>query len=417
MNVPVQLLGTLSALNCASSTLTGNLYTGQTASSVSVSIPYIGGNGGAYLGQTVGSTGVTGLTATLSAGTFASGSGSISYSITGTPSASGTAAFAVNIGGQSCTLNLTANVLGTLTSLDCNGIIRKGEMQPNFAASGVSIIVPYSGGNGGAFPGEMVSSTGVTGYTATLAAGDFANGNGTLTYTIEGTATTIGNATFVLSVAGQSCSLDLAVQTCGAFVNGVFKVFGCYNLGAYNTRADAFTPSWEIIGDYWQWGIKTRAASGPVGPSSNQANAGAVTGWNQTRQPELSWASPMPAANNPCPDGFRVPTRQEWDFVRNDGTQNPQSNVGANWGVSNTNYTTGKNFGSSLFLPAAGSRGSNNGGWLGGRGNQGRYWSVSVVPGSNPVGFGILFEFQETSTIGTGGLDALNGMSIRCIEN
>jgi hypothetical protein len=49
---------------------------------------------------------VTGLTATLSAGSFAIGTGNLSYSITGTPASGGTASFALNIGGQTCTLNL-----------------------------------------------------------------------------------------------------------------------------------------------------------------------------------------------------------------------------------------------------------------------------------------------------------------------
>jgi hypothetical protein len=53
----------------------------------------------------VNSTGVTGLTATLVAGTFANGSGTLTYTITGTPSSSGNANFAINIGGRVCTLS------------------------------------------------------------------------------------------------------------------------------------------------------------------------------------------------------------------------------------------------------------------------------------------------------------------------
>jgi hypothetical protein len=51
--------------------------------------------------QSVSSTGVTGLTATLSAGTFASCS--LTYTISGTPASSGTASFALSIGGKTCT--------------------------------------------------------------------------------------------------------------------------------------------------------------------------------------------------------------------------------------------------------------------------------------------------------------------------
>jgi hypothetical protein len=47
------------------------------------------------------------LTANLSAGTLAVGTGNLVYTITGTPTTSGTASFAINIGGQTCTLKIT----------------------------------------------------------------------------------------------------------------------------------------------------------------------------------------------------------------------------------------------------------------------------------------------------------------------
>jgi len=103
--------GTITSLNCGSSNNSGTLISGNAASGVSSNIPYTGGNGGLYNGQTVSSTGVTGLTATLNAGTFANGSGSLVYTISGTPSVTGTASFALNIGGQSCSLTLSVGEL------------------------------------------------------------------------------------------------------------------------------------------------------------------------------------------------------------------------------------------------------------------------------------------------------------------
>jgi hypothetical protein len=111
------LIGKISTLNCAGSTNYGTLGSGTPASGVSSSIPYTGGNGGPYNLQSVASTGVTGLTATLSAGNFENGSGSLTYSISGTPATIGTASFATAIGGQSCTftvavINPSAPILG-----------------------------------------------------------------------------------------------------------------------------------------------------------------------------------------------------------------------------------------------------------------------------------------------------------------
>jgi uncharacterized protein (TIGR02145 family) len=100
-----QCPGTIAGLNCAGASNSGSLTANQPAASVSSNIPYTGGGGGTHSGQTISSTGVTGLTATLTAGTFASGAGSLSYAITGTPTTSGIASFALSIGGQNCLLN------------------------------------------------------------------------------------------------------------------------------------------------------------------------------------------------------------------------------------------------------------------------------------------------------------------------
>jgi uncharacterized protein (TIGR02145 family) len=91
------------------------------ATGVSSSVPYTGGNGGTHSGQTVTSTGVTGLTATLVSGTFVTGAGSLTYTITGTPATNGTASFALNIGGRTCTLTRTIIVnTPNITDIDGN---------------------------------------------------------------------------------------------------------------------------------------------------------------------------------------------------------------------------------------------------------------------------------------------------------
>jgi uncharacterized protein (TIGR02145 family) len=415
--------GNITALNCASATNTGTLTAGTAAGGVSASVPYTGGNGGAHNGQTVTSTGVTGLTATLTSGTFASGNGSLTYTITGTPSASGTASFVLNIGGQTCLLNInvysvqpaypsgsvfcafgstivndvtnpttgktwmdrnlgannvansmtdvnaygdlyqwgrrsdghqcrssaitsvlsststpnhgdyiispnlpedwlnpqninlwqgvnglnnpcpigyrlptetelnderlswssnSANgafasplkftmsggrsfsdgsigsigfygrcwtstisstksrgmvwfnnsganmdtdgradgysvrcikeIAGSIGSLNCGSSTNTGTLTSGTAASGVSSSVPYSGGNGGTHNGQTVTSTGVTGLTATLAPGNFATGAGSLVYTISGTPNSSGTASFALNIGGQTCTLTRTVN-------------------------------------------------------------------------------------------------------------------------------------------------------------------------------------------------------------
>ena len=223
------ITGTITALNCASSTNTGTLTAGTAASGVSSSVPYTVGNGGLHNGQTVTSTGITGLTAILTSGTFAVGAGSLTYTITGTPSAGGTASFALNIGGQTCILSRTVALpIGTIATLSCGTATNTGVLTSGAVASGVSSSVPYTGGNGGTHNGQTVTSTGVTGLTATLMAGTFAVGSGSLTYTISGTPSASGTASFALNIGGQTCTLtrtvnlpvgSITVLSCGTATN------------------------------------------------------------------------------------------------------------------------------------------------------------------------------------------------------
>ena len=104
-----EITGSLGSINCLGATSTGTLINGQAAVGASSAIPYTGGNGGYYPAQTINSTGVTGLTATIAQGLLANGAGTLTYSISGTPNGTGTASFAISIGGQSCTLTRTVN--------------------------------------------------------------------------------------------------------------------------------------------------------------------------------------------------------------------------------------------------------------------------------------------------------------------
>jgi uncharacterized protein (TIGR02145 family) len=205
-------VGTITALSCSTATNSGTLTQGVAAASVSSSVPYTGGNGGTYNVQTITSTGVTGLTATLAAGTLLSGAGSVTYTISGTPATSGTASFALSLGGQACTLTRTVALpVGTITALSCSTATNNGTLTQGVAAASVSSSVPYTGGNGGTYTAQTITSTGVTGLTATLAAGTLLSGAGSVTYTITGTPATSGTANFALNIGGQTCTLNRTV--------------------------------------------------------------------------------------------------------------------------------------------------------------------------------------------------------------
>ena len=165
--------GSITTLNCAGATTTGTLTSGTAASGVSSSVPYTGGNGGSYAAQTVTSTGVTGLTATLAAGNFATGAGTLTYNITGTPSADGTASFAINIGGQSCTLTRTVAITipASITLAQNRSYIVASVYDQDY--------LPYT------------APTGPATTTTPVAAG---GGNEAVTVNVQGTITTAGVA-------------------------------------------------------------------------------------------------------------------------------------------------------------------------------------------------------------------------------
>jgi hypothetical protein len=206
------LQGTINTLDCGSSINNGSLISVTESSGVSSSVPYTGGNGGSYNGQTVASTGVTGLTATLTAGAFANGNGNLTYIITGTPTSSGTASFTLIIGGKTCILN--RQVLpnpANITALYCNYSTTIGTVIQGNATSLLRSI-PYAGGNGGEYQQQVVASTGVTGLTASLPEGTLATGSGNLIYSITGTATGTGIANFEINFGGQNCVLSVNVE-------------------------------------------------------------------------------------------------------------------------------------------------------------------------------------------------------------
>ena len=198
-----------SAVSFSALALINNPYNGT------ATIPYIGGNGVAYTqGAAISSTGVTGLTATLQAGTLSNGNGNLTYIIIGTPTTSGLANFSISFGGQSCSFSLeVGNVIPLnpiVGSLDCvNAQATPGTV--NIVYNSL-VSIPYTAGNAVVYTqGTAIASTGVTGLTATLQAGTLAFGDGNLTYQISGTPAAAGTASFAINFGGQACNLSIVI--------------------------------------------------------------------------------------------------------------------------------------------------------------------------------------------------------------
>jgi uncharacterized protein (TIGR02145 family) len=317
-------------------------------------------------------------------------------------------------------------VSGTLGAINCGSATNTGTLTASTAASGVSSSIPYTGANAGSHNGQTVTSTGVTGLTATLDAGSFANGAGTLIYTITGTPSAAGTASFALNIGGQTCTLTFAVSAnlaaqypagsvfCAAGPTAIVdvtnpvtgKVWMDRNLGASQVATSSTDAN--AYGDLYQWG---RGADG-----HQCRNSATTTTLSSTDQPGhgdfiLSPNSPndwltaqnnnlwqgVNGVNNPCPGGYRLPTYEELQAERESWSQN--SSAGA--------------FASPLKWPMAGYRVNSNGSHVA-VGTLGVYWS-SWVSGTNC--YSLWFHLAAgVDSDGTNGYRAL-GFSVRCIKN
>jgi len=228
------------------------------------------------------------------------------------------------------------------------------------------------------------------------------------------------------------------------------REFMCYNLGAAANvqtispdRQAAYTTPVDNYGNYYQWG---RTADGhqlrnstPIpGPVTTFDANGQATGdtiskfitngnipydWRVPQDNNL-WSDSGKTGNDPCPEGWRVPTHAEWISIF-DGNLSTTTSIPAAGYMSasgntwkwNSTGTTGflvTPSGSSeatLFLPAGGDRYYSNGGGDTVASN-GYYWSSSIYTVSNNA---YDFTFYSTTMNPNNSNFRAYGFSVRCI--
>ena len=137
----------ISSINCDSLKSHDTLVVGrELLNNVPANIKYEGGNGNYFIQREVYSTGVLGLKATLIPGVLATGSGVLSYQISGKPQSVGVANFPIDFIGKTCTFSLNvkentakSNQKTMLTFEFINKPWATGEIKD----STINITVPY----------------------------------------------------------------------------------------------------------------------------------------------------------------------------------------------------------------------------------------------------------------------------------
>ncbi|WP_407476630.1 FISUMP domain-containing protein [Elizabethkingia anophelis] len=301
--------------------------------------------------------------------------------------------------------NITKVTGGLLTPHYSNGIVSlsSGAMSGRSTLSSGAVL---------SFPGLNTSTITSTPVFVNADTGGNATGGFSANITVGGATKTISLPNSFKITPENKSNLTINLMKCGAYIGPNndrtnYKEFMCQNLGA-TEGIDPFSPEAGNHGAKYQWGANTNEAGRYISQANDQSNSGTVSGWISTPKPNGSWSDTSKTSNDPCPSGYRVPTRAQWQAVIDN---NNVERIGS-W-ANDGNYTTAlyvRNPSNirTLMLPAAGYR-SNTGGTLLSRGYGGYYWSSSVATSSaSRLSF-------NSSSVHVSNLNRLLGFSVRCV--
>ena len=179
----------------------------------------------------------------------------------------------------------------------------------------------------------------------------------------------------------------------GVLINGV--TWATSNVDLPGT----FAENPEDAGRFYQWNISQTAWS-TTNPLSGWRSTGLVSTWNTTTP---TTADHRWDGTNPCPEGWRVPTRSE--LRRLADASNTWTTVN---GVPGRRFGSGNN---TIFIPASGFRGRADGA-LDEVGVSGFIWSSTQGGYSGVDAFGLSFDSDGARVTFR---DHFPGFNIRCV--
>lgn len=228
---------------------------------------------------------------------------------------------------------------------------------------------------------------------------------------------TFGSHVLKIESSGKTAQKTVEVRESGgetAFVVEIVTVPTVYNpktgktwmdrnLGA--SRVATSSTDAESYGDLYQWGRGTDGHEKRNSQTTSALSSNDTPGHGKfitVSSGNYDWRSPqndnlwqgVSGTNNPCPEGFRIPTIAEWEAER------------ASWSSNNSAGA----FTSPLKLPVAGYRDYSDG-TLYGVGSYGYYWSVTVL------GTSAQLLYFNSGKAGTNYYYRAYGYSVRCLKD
>lgn len=202
-------------------------------------------------------------------------------------------------------------------------------------------------------------------------------------------------ATFTMPTGAVEIKAEFsAIETTSAEINGV--TWAACNVDAFGK----FATNPESYGMFYQWN-RTTGWSSTDPPISSPVGMD----WEWTTPDGDSWD----AANDPCPTGWRVPTKEEQEkLLTSDKVSNKWTSLDHIYGRVFTDKSSSK----SIFFPAAGARSykNDNGELVSGYGG-GDYWSSSPSS-TNDVWHLHIYSYDAVMHDNS---RKTNGQSVRCV--